>query len=521
MLITDIRTRRKGLSQLYIDGEEAMKLDTFTLEANGIKTGQSLTDEELFGLIKKSEAHRASEKALYLLEYRARSKKELIDKVSEVASKETAEQTADRMEELGLIDDREFARVFVRQLFSVKKFGKRRVVQELRIKGISPEIIDEVIEEYEDEPIEKIKMLLEKKYRGFADDEKIKRRAVSALQRYGYSFDEIREGMSSCGEAVESFPDKYQMPLCGDRDLSTPNYYAYLKIAEGCDNNCTYCAIPMIRGKQRSRTIENIVEEAESLVKNGVKELIVIAQDTSRYGIDIYGEFSLARLLKELAKIENLKWIRVLYCYPEAITEELIDVFASEDKVVKYLDLPLQHASGKVLKRMNRRGDREKLTALINKLRERIPGIVLRSTFIAGFPGETEEDFTELAEFVKDMEFDRMGCFAYSQEEGTPAARMKEQLDEETKEERARIIMESQMDIMDRINRRHIGKILEVMVDGFDEEQECYFGRSYMDAPDVDGFVYFNSENELNPGDFVTVEIEDAIDADLYGTQTD
>ncbi len=323
------------------------------------------------------------------------------------------------------------------------------------------------------------------------------------------------------GEAVESFPDKYQMPLCGDRDLSTPNYYAYLKIAEGCDNNCTYCAIPMIRGKQRSRTIENIVKEANGLVKNGVKELIVIAQDTSRYGIDIYGEFSLARLLKELAKIENLKWIRVLYCYPEAITEELIDVFASEDKVVKYLDLPLQHASGKVLKRMNRRGDREKLTALINKLRERIPGIVLRSTFIAGFPGETEEDFTELAEFVKDMEFDRMGCFAYSQEEGTPAARMKEQLDEETKEERARIIMESQMDIMDRINRRHIGKILEVMVDGFDEEQECYFGRSYMDAPDVDGFVYFNSENELNPGDFVTVEIEDAIDADLYGTQID
>ncbi len=197
MLITDIRTRRKGLSQLYIDGEEAMKLDTFTLEANGIKVGQSLTDEELFELIKKSEAHRASEKALYLLEYRARSKKELIDKVSEVASKETAEQTADRMEELGLIDDREFARVFVRQLFSVKKFGKRRVVQELRIKGISSEIIDEVIEEYEDEPIEKIKMLLEKKYRGFADDEKIKRRAVSALQRYGYSFDEIREGMSS------------------------------------------------------------------------------------------------------------------------------------------------------------------------------------------------------------------------------------------------------------------------------------------------------------------------------------
>ncbi len=323
------------------------------------------------------------------------------------------------------------------------------------------------------------------------------------------------------GEAVESFPDKYQMPLCGDRELSTPNYYAYLKIAEGCDNNCTYCAIPMIRGKQRSRTIENIVEEAENLVNGGVKELIVIAQDTSRYGIDIYGEFSLAKLLKALAKIEGLKWIRVLYCYPEAITEELIDVFANEDKVVKYLDLPLQHASGRVLKRMNRRGDRETLTALINKLRERISGIVLRSTFIAGFPGETEEDFTELAEFVKEMEFDRMGCFAYSQEEGTPAARMKEQLDEETKEERARIIMESQMDIMDRINRCHIGKTFEVMVEGYDECGECYYGRSYMDAPDVDGLVYFSSDKEHNPGDFVTVLIEDASDADLMARALD
>ena len=341
---------------------------------------------------------------------------------------------------------------------------------------------------------------------------------VDAVLGIGANADIVNKFKELCdGEAVESFPDKYQMPLCGDRDLSTPNYFAYLKIAEGCDNNCTYCAIPMIRGKQRSRTIENIMEEAENLVANGVKELIVIAQDTSRYGIDIYGEYSLAKLLKSLATIENLKWIRVLYCYPEAITEELIDVFASEDKVVKYLDLPLQHASGRVLKRMNRRGDREKLTKLINTLRERIPGIILRSTFIAGFPGETEEDFTELAEFVKEMEFDRMGCFAYSQEEGTPAARMKEQLDEETKEDRARIIMEMQMDIMDRINRRHIGKQLEVMVEGWDEEVEAWFGRSYMDAPDVDGFVYFNSDNDYEPGDFVMVEIEDATDADLYG----
>jgi ribosomal protein S12 methylthiotransferase len=343
---------------------------------------------------------------------------------------------------------------------------------------------------------------------------------VDAVLGIGANADIVNKFKELCdGEAVESFPDKYQMPLCGDRDLSTPNYFAYLKIAEGCDNNCTYCAIPMIRGKQRSRTIENIMEEAENLVANGVKELIVIAQDTSRYGIDIYGEYSLAKLLKSLATIENLKWIRVLYCYPEAITEELIDVFASEDKVVKYLDLPLQHASGRVLKRMNRRGDREKLTKLINTLRERIPGIILRSTFIAGFPGETEEDFTELAEFVKEMEFDRMGCFAYSQEEGTPAARMKEQLDEETKEDRARIIMEMQMDIMDRINRRHIGKKLEVMVEGWDEDVEAWFGRSYMDAPDVDGFVYFNSDNDYELGDFVMVEIEDATDADLYGSE--
>jgi regulatory protein len=200
MTITDIRPRRKGLSQMYIDGEEAMKLDTFTLEANGITSGQQITDEELYELIQKSEAHRASEKALYLLEYRARSKKELIDKVSEVASKETAEQTANRMEEIGLIDDREFARTFVRQLFEFKKFGKRRVVQELRIKGIDQEIIDEVIEEYEDNPIEKIRNLLERKYKGFAEDEKIKRRAVAALQRYGYSFDEIKEGMNSFTE---------------------------------------------------------------------------------------------------------------------------------------------------------------------------------------------------------------------------------------------------------------------------------------------------------------------------------
>ncbi|MDO4459378.1 MAG: 30S ribosomal protein S12 methylthiotransferase RimO [Clostridia bacterium] len=318
---------------------------------------------------------------------------------------------------------------------------------------------------------------------------------------------------------VESFPDKYLMPLCGERDLSTPPYWAYIKIAEGCDNNCTYCAIPMIRGKQRSRTIENIVEEAEKLVAGGVKELVVIAQDTSRYGIDLYGEYSLARLLKELCKIENLKWIRVLYCYPEAITDELIDVMANEEKIVKYIDLPLQHASGKVLKRMNRRGDRQSLTELINKLRERIPGLILRSTFIAGFPGETEDDFVELAEFVKEIKFDRMGCFAYSQEEGTPAARLPEQLDDEVKQDRADIIMESQMAIMDECNRRHIGKQVEVMVESYDEFSESWYGRSYMDAPDVDGYIYFKSQNHFEPGEFANVVLEDCVDSDLFGKE--
>ena len=223
------------------------------------------------------------------------------------------------------------------------------------------------------------------------------------------------------------------MPLEGDRELSTPSYFAYIKIAEGCDNNCTYCAIPMIRGGFRSRTMESIVEEARALVEDGAKELILIAQDTTRYGIDLYGEYKLPALLKELCKLDGLRWLRILYCYPDCFTDELIDVIASEEKIVKYVDLPLQHASAKVLKRMGRKGDRASLTALIEKMRARIPGLTLRTTFITGVPGETEEDFTELAEFVKEIKFDRMGCFAYSQEENTPAARLPEQIDEEVR----------------------------------------------------------------------------------------
>ena len=219
---------------------------------------------------------------------------------------------------------------------------------------------------------------------------------------------------------VESFPDKSRMPLCGDRELTTPSYFAYVKIAEGCDNRCSYCAIPLIRGGYRSRTMESIEEECKSLVANGAKELVLIAQDTSRYGIDLYGEYSLAKLMHRLCRIDGLRWLRVLYCYPDSITDELLDTMAQEEKIVNYIDLPLQHASGPILRAMNRRGDRQSLTALMKKIRERVPGVVLRTTLITGFPGETEEDFTELAEFVKDVKFERLGCFAYSQEEGTP-----------------------------------------------------------------------------------------------------
>ncbi len=321
------------------------------------------------------------------------------------------------------------------------------------------------------------------------------------------------------GEFVESFPGKEKMPLCGDRELSTPSWSAYLKIAEGCDNRCSYCAIPLIRGPMRSRTMENIEKEARELVKNGAKELVLIAQDTSRYGIDLYGEFSLAKLLKRLAKIDGLVWIRILYCYPDAITDELLDVIAREEKIVKYIDLPLQHASGKILKAMNRRGDRESLTALIKKIREKIPGVVLRTTLIAGFPGETEEDFTQLMEFVKEVKFDRLGCFAYSQEEGTPAGSMPDQIDEDVKERRAEIVMETQGRIMEEKGQCFLGKTLKVLVEGFDRYAECWFGRSAMDAPDVDGKVFFSVEGKKPClGSFVSVTIEDCIDCDLFGT---
>lgn len=318
---------------------------------------------------------------------------------------------------------------------------------------------------------------------------------------------------------TQSFPDKGKMPLCGDRELSTPSYFAYLKIAEGCDNRCAYCAIPMIRGGYRSRTMESIEEEARALVENGAKELILIAQDTTRYGIDLYGEYSLAKLLRRLCRIENLHWLRVLYCYPDAITDELLETIAEEEKIVKYMDLPLQHASGKILKAMNRRGDRESLTALVRKIREKIPNVTLRTTLITGFPGETEEDFTELAEFVKEVQFERLGCFAYSQEENTPAAELPDQIDEEVKNHRAELIMDSQMNIMDRLGEKQVGREIEVLTEGFDRYAECWFGRSAMDAPDIDGKVFFSAEKKPRLGQLVTVRVDEAIDCDLFGVR--
>ena len=318
---------------------------------------------------------------------------------------------------------------------------------------------------------------------------------------------------------TESFPEKEKMPLCGDRELSTPSYFAYIKIAEGCDNKCTYCAIPMIRGGFRSRTMESIEAEARALVENGAKELILIAQDTTRYGLDLYGKYSLAELMRRLCQIEKLQWLRVLYCYPDAITDELLDVMATEDKIVKYIDLPLQHASGKVLKAMNRRGDKESLLTLVRKIRAKMPDVTLRTTLITGFPGETEEDFTELAEFVKEAQFERLGCFTYSQEEDTIAGEMEDQIDEEVKAHRAELIYESQMLIMERLGERHVGTDIEVLTEGFDRYAECWFGRSKMDAPDTDGKVFFTAEQKPYLGQMVTVHVDEAIDCDLFGTR--
>ena len=315
--------------------------------------------------------------------------------------------------------------------------------------------------------------------------------------------------------AVCSFPDKTFLPLDGGRLLSTPRYYAYLKIADGCSNCCTYCAIPAIRGKFRSRTVESILDEAVSLAEKGVKELVLIAQDVTKYGIDLYGKLMLSDLLKELCKIDGIEWIRLLYCYPDALTDELLDTIAAEDKICKYIDLPLQHADERILKKMNRTGSEAELMALIRKIRDKIPGVVIRTTLIAGFPGETEENFEVLSRFVEEAKFDRLGCFAYSAEEGTAAAKMPDQLDEETKNHRCELIMQQQYEIFDRIQHEKIGKIFRVLVDGYNENEMLYYGRTYMDCAEIDSSVILSTDQELLPGQFVNAKVIGVDDCDL------
>ncbi len=320
------------------------------------------------------------------------------------------------------------------------------------------------------------------------------------------------------GKKKTAFPDKLCLPLEGGRLQSTPFYYAYLKISEGCDNCCSYCAIPLIRGRFRSREIEKLLDEAKRLAENGVKELIIIAQDTTRYGEDIYGKPSLDRLLKELVKIDGIKWIRLLYCYPDRITDDLLDTIAENDKILNYIDIPIQHCSESVLKAMNRTGDRKWLESLIKKIREKIPGVVLRTTLMTGFPGESEDDFEELSDFVDSVRFERLGCFAYSQEEGTAAALMENQIDEAVKLRRQDIIMEQQQGIMYDYCQGLKGKTVEVLVEGFDRYAECYFGRSAADAPDVDGKIFFTSDGRApREGELVRVRIEDCLACDPIG----
>lgn len=320
------------------------------------------------------------------------------------------------------------------------------------------------------------------------------------------------------GVKTEDFPNKLLLPLNGKRIQTTPKYYAYLKVADGCDNRCTYCAIPLIRGKLRSRRMEDILSEAEYLAKNGVKELLVIAQDTTRYGEDIYGELKLPELLKKLCKIDGIKWIRILYCYPDRITDELIDVISKEEKVLNYIDIPLQHCNKRILKLMNRNGDKESLTNLLKKIRQKIPDVILRTTFICGFPGETDEEFNELAEFSKEIKFERMGCFMYSQEEGTPASYMDNQVDNEVKFRRQEILMEEQMRIMEENSIKMLGKTITVLFEGYDDESNLYFGRSVADSPDIDGRVYFDIlDKDVKEGEFLNIKINKFDNCDLIG----
>lgn len=353
----------------------------------------------------------------------------------------------------------------------------------------------------------------------YANDILIELPEVDAIVGTG-DYDKIAEVIKSAFEGEKPV-------ICGHKDrtpeerlpriLSTPPYTAYLKIADGCDNNCTYCAIPKIRGHFRSRKIEDIVDEAQRLAESGVKELILIAQDTSRYGSDIYGENSLDKLLEKLVKIEKIKWIRVHYFYPEAITDNLIDTMAKYDKICNYIDMPVQHGNNEILRRMARRTTQEQMLEKIEKIRDKMPDVVIRTSIIVGFPGETDAHFNDLYEFVKKVRFDRMGVFTYSQEENTPAASFPDQIDEDIKNERLDKLMTLQQGISLELNKSKLGKTIEVLVEGYDEDNFLFYGRSRGDSIEVDGTVYFATEDEVTPGDIIKVKILDADEYDLTG----
>ena len=319
------------------------------------------------------------------------------------------------------------------------------------------------------------------------------------------------------GETVSEFGDIHAPMSEAGRILTTPDYYAYLKIAEGCDNHCSYCVIPSLRGKYRSRTMDDCLYEARMLAEDGVKELIVVAQDTSRYGIDLYGERKLPELLRELCKIEKLHWVRVHYLYPDELTDELLDVIASEPKIVNYFDIPIQHVNDAILKKMNRRGTKAELCALFGKIRAKIPNAVIRTSLITGLPGEGEAEFEELCRWLREYKLERVGAFAFSPEEGTAAAKM-EHPDQETAVRRAEIISELQSRIMDECNEARVGTTMEVLCEGYDPESEQYFGRTYADSPEIDGTVTFDSEKTVRVGSFVRVKITGVNDFSLVGT---
>lgn len=342
---------------------------------------------------------------------------------------------------------------------------------------------------------------------------------VDALVGVG-SLSRIAEAVASVARGERgfcAFEDKEASALGGERILTTPSYTAYLKIAEGCDNRCTYCAIPLIRGKFRSRTVEDIVAEAKDLEALGVKELNLIAQDTSRYGLDLYGEYRLADLVRAICRETEIPWIRLLYCYPDKITDDLIAELRDNPRLLKYMDIPVQHISDKILTAMNRHGDSTLIRETVAKLRREVPGITLRTTAIVGFPGESEEDFEELCKFIKEARFDRFGAFTYSAEEDTPAAMFDGQIEEQVKQDRYDILMRTQVPISEKANRKKVGKTLTVLCEGFDPVAETFYGRSEADAPDIDGKVYFTAKKRPEEGDFVRVKITEALDYDLVG----